>query len=209
MEITIENKLLEHVKKIQSIAHAGLTYTENKFDIERYEELKKISLNLLSDLTCIEIGTIENIFINETGYQTPKVDIRGVIFKDEKLLMVKEKVDGKWSLPGGWADIGLTPKEVVTKEVLEEAGLTVKPVKLLAVFDKRNYKHPPSLFHTYKMFILCKAVEGNISPGIETTEVNYFGLDEMPELSPTRITIEQIRSLFDFLNDHDKETIFD
>lgn len=205
----MEKKILEKIKRIQSIANAGLAYSNLPFDLERYDELKKISYSLLSDLTGAELSLIENLFLNETGYQTPKVDIRGVVFKDNKILMVKEKVDNKWSLPGGWADVGYSPAEVAVKEVWEEAGLKVDTVKLLAVLDKKSHKHPPSPFYVYKIFFLCKETGGSLTAGSETLEVNYFGVDELPVLSETRITKSQIDLLFEFLRNPDKETVFD
>jgi ADP-ribose pyrophosphatase YjhB (NUDIX family) len=202
-------KWLDIAKELQSIAQAGLTFSDNKYDIDRYQQLKDISLRMFNEITDIKIEKLYNIFSSEKGYQTPKVDIRGVVFRGEKILMVKETIDGLWSVPGGWADIGLTPFQVASKEVQEEAGLTVEPEKLLAVLDKKSHAHPPDLFHIYKIFILCHEKGGNMKPGMETSQVAFFGINELPPLSITRITKEQIEMLFDFHNHPDKHAICD
>jgi ADP-ribose pyrophosphatase YjhB (NUDIX family) len=205
----MENKLLEFVKRIQAIAQNGLAYSQNVFDIERYEELRGISVEIMADLSETSQTFVKNLFAGETGYQTPKVDIRAVVFRERKVLMVKENSDGCWSLPGGWADVGLSPGEIAVKEVREEAGLNVKPGRLLGILDKRFYSHPPSPYHTYKIFILCDIIGGETSCGIETSDVSFFGYDDLPELSMIRNTPQQLRMVFDFLDDPGKEAFFD
>ncbi|MBN2215045.1 MAG: NUDIX hydrolase [Bacteroidales bacterium] len=202
-------KWLDIARQLQSIAQAGLTFSDNKYDIDRYQQLRDISLRMINEITDIKTEKLTRIFTGEKGYQTPKVDIRGVVFRGEKILMVKETVDGLWSVPGGWADIGLTPFQVVTKEVREEAGLIVEPVRLLALLDKRSHAHPPDLFHIYKIFILCHEKGGKMKPGMETSHVAFYGINELPPLSTTRITEEQIKMLFDFRNHPEKSAICD
>jgi ADP-ribose pyrophosphatase YjhB (NUDIX family) len=205
----MENKWLLFAKRIQSIAQAGITYVQNDYDLERYQELRNISIAMMAELTDTPVEKIEKLFASETGYQTPKVDIRGVVFQNGKILMVHEKIDGCWSLPGGWADIGLTPKEVAVKEVREEAGLEVKAEKLLAVIDKKCHPHPPSPYHTYKFFILCSIVGGDLAAGMETHDARFFDKDQLPPLSTERNTQSQIELLFDFLENPAKEVILD
>jgi ADP-ribose pyrophosphatase YjhB (NUDIX family) len=200
---------LNIARQLQSIAQAGLTFSDNKYDIDRYKQLKEISLRMINEVTDIRIEKLKKIFSAEKGYLTPKVDIRGVVFREEKILMVKENIDGLWSIPGGWADVGLTPFQVAEKEVLEEAGLVVEPVRLLAVLDKKSHAHPPDLFHIYKIFILCHEKGGDLQPGIETCQVAFYGIKELPPLSTTRITKEQIEMLFDFQNHPDRPAICD
>ncbi|MDP3149204.1 MAG: NUDIX hydrolase [Ignavibacteria bacterium] len=200
---------IELVKKIQSIAYAGLEYCENDFDRERYDELKNLSQQLLAELTNSPVEKIQDLFANEVGYQTPKVDVRAVVFRDNKILMVKEKIDGRWSIPGGWADIGYSPSEIALKEAKEEAGAEVKPVRLLAVIDKLKHDYPISPFHIYKLFILCDLMNDKISSGIETTEVNFFALNDLPPLSATRITEEQIQMLFRLWENGSEQVVFD
>jgi len=200
---------IELVKKIQAIAFAGLEYTDNDFDRERYGELKVLSQALLAELSDTQVEKIKNLFANEIGYQTPKVDVRAVVFKNEEILLVKEKIDGKWSIPGGWADVGLSPSEIAIKEAKEEAGADVMPVRVLAVIDKLKHDYPLSPFHTYKIFILCDLKNSSLSPGTETTEVNFFKRETLPSLSATRITAAQIRMLFHLWENPDEPVVFD
>jgi len=200
---------IELVKQIQAIAYAGLEYCENDFDRERYNELKKLSQLLLTELTDSPLEKIQNLFVNEVGYQTPKVDVRAVIFKENKILMVKEKIDGRWSIPGGWADIGYSPSEIAIKEAKEEAGAEVKAVRLLAVIDKLKHDYPISPFHIYKLFILCELVNDAISSGTETSDVNFFAQNNLPPLSATRITAEQISMLFRLWENPSEQVVFD
>lgn len=140
--MTKEMKWLDWAKEIQAIAQAGLAYTKDDFDRERFEQLRELSHEIIADYTETDFSKVKELFAGESGYQTPKVDVRAVIFKDHKLLLVQEKADGKWAPPGGWADIGFTPKEIAVKETLEETGLKVKAHKLLAVMDKKRHNHP-------------------------------------------------------------------
>lgn len=200
---------LEFAKRVQSLAQAGLTYAQNSYDQERYQELSEISVAILAELTGEEVPRIKDLFTNEVGYQTPKTDVRAVIFQDGKILMVREKIDNCWSLPGGWADVGFTPGEVAVKETCEEAGLEVKPIKILAVLDKKCHPHPPSPYHTYKIFILCEAIGGSLQQGSETLDVSYFDRTQLPELSTERGTVSQVQLMFEFLDNPAKETVFD
>lgn len=205
--------LLSIAKRLQSIAQAGIFYSEDKpFDRERYEEISELSVQILSNLTDEPIEKIGNLFTQERdGYQTPKVDIRAVVFNElGEILMVKEKVDGCWALPGGWADVGYTPAEVAVKEVREETGLEVKPVRLLAVMDKRNHAHPPEGWYVYKIFILCEKIGGYILPNTtETSDIQYFSLSNLPPLSEPRNVISQIKMMFEYRDDDKKEVYFD
>lgn len=200
---------LEYAKRIAAIAQAGLTYAVNDYDRERYQELQDMGVEMISRLADESVEKIRPLFTNETGYQTPKVDIRAVIFRDGKIAMVHEKIDNCWSLPGGWADIGYSPAEVAVKEAREEAGLEVEAVRLLAVMDKKFHPHPPSPFHVYKMFILCRITGGTLAAGMETFNAGFFGPDELPPPSVERNTLLQIRLMFDFLNQPEKAVIFD
>jgi ADP-ribose pyrophosphatase YjhB (NUDIX family) len=209
MEIILKYGWLAVAKRLQAIAQAGLEYSDNKYDIDRYCQVREISLRIMQDFTDLPMKKLTRIFASEKGYQTPKVDVRGVLFRGDKILMVKETIDGKWSIPGGWADVGLSPSEAVRKEVLEESGLIITPVKLLAVLDKKCHNHPPDMYHIYKIFILCEEAGGNLKSGMETSETGFFGLDELPPLSGQRITLEQIKMMFAFKEDEKKEALFD
>lgn len=187
---------LEWAKQIQAISQAGLAYSKDMYDLERFEMLRDLSVDIMNRYTEVETEKIRSLFAAETGYATPKVDVRGVVFQDDRILLVKERIDGAWALPGGWADIGLSPKEVAVKEVKEESGLDVVPVRLMAVLDKKFHKHPPEPWHVYKMFILCEIAGGEAEPGMETMQVGFFGEDELPPLSTERNTLEQVGRLF-------------
>lgn len=205
--------LLSIAKRLQSIAQAGIFYSEDKpFDRERYQEIADISVKILGQLTDEPIEKIGNLFTEERdGYQTPKVDIRAVIFNElGEILMVKEKVDGRWSLPGGWADVGYSPAEVAVKEVKEETGLDIKTVRVLGIFDKRNHPHPPEGWYVYKIFILCEKIGGEISKDTtETSDIQYFSLENIPPLSEPRNVFSQIKMMFEYRNNPEKEVYFD
>jgi ADP-ribose pyrophosphatase YjhB (NUDIX family) len=205
--------LLSIAKRLQSIAQAGIFYSDDKpFDHERYQEVSDLSVQILSQLTDEPIEKIGNLFTQERdGYQTPKVDIRAVVFNESgEILMVKEKVDGCWSLPGGWADVGYTPAEVAVKEVQEETGLDVKTVRLLAVMDKSNHPHPHEGWYVYKIFILCEKVGGEILKNTtETSDIQYFSLENLPPLSEPRNVFSQIKLMFEYRDNPEKEVYFD
>ncbi|BBI36438.1 NUDIX hydrolase [Cohnella abietis] len=205
----METKWLEWAKQIQAIAQTGLTYSKDVYDTERYEALRDISVDILANYTSVSKEKISLTFASELGYATPKVDVRGVIFRENKILLVREKHDGSWALPGGWADVGFSPSEIAVKETKEEAGFDVVPVRLLAVLDKKFHNHPPGAYHVYKMFIRCEIVGGQAEAGVETSDVDFFSLDNLPELSLERNTVEQIQAMFDFLENPDKEVILD
>ncbi|GLV66105.1 ADP-ribose pyrophosphatase [Bacillus mycoides] len=202
-------KWIDWVKQIQSIAQAGLMYSKDVYDIERFQQLRDISVSMMSHYTNTDWEIVENLFASETGYQTPKVDIRAVIFQNEKLLFVKEKSDRKWALPGGWADIGYTPTEVAAKEVLEETGYKVDHFRLLAIFDKEKHQPSPSATHIYKVFIGCEIVGGEKKLSIETEDIDFFSENEIPDLSIARNTEWQIKEMFAFMKDQNKERILD
>lgn len=195
-----QSELLMLAKRVQAIAENGLHYTENDFDKDRYTDLDSISHRLMSLLTSMPLDTIKLTTPEKHGYRTPKVDVRCVIFNDrEEILMVKERVDSRWALPGGWCDVGFTPTEVAEKEAFEEAGIRVKAGRVLAIFDKKCHDHPEELFYTYKIFMECIAESYEISTGMETLDVGFFKQDAYPELSTPRNTAFQIDKMFDFL----------
>lgn len=202
-------KWLEWSKELQAIAQAGLTYSKDKYDIERFEMIREISLEILAEQTEMDQSIIKELFANETGYATPKVDVRAVVFKDNKILMVEEEIGQVWSLPGGWADIGLSPKEVAEKEVYEESGFKVKASKLIGVMDMKLHNHPPSAYHIYKFFIQCEIIGGEAQTGLETTAVDFFTKDALPPLSIARNTAWQIQLAFKYLESADRPTYLD
>ncbi|UQZ35357.1 ADP-ribose pyrophosphatase [Paenibacillus sp. PK3_47] len=205
----MEAKWLTWAKEIQAIAQTGLTYAKDVYDIERYEALRNLSVDMMENHTFESRERIALSFASDEGYCTPKVDIRGVVFQDGKILLVREKLDGCWALPGGWGDIGLSPKEVAVKEIAEESGFQTEAVRLLAVLDKKFHNHPPEPYHVYKMFIQCRITGGEAMDGLETSEVAFFAEDELPELSQERNTEAQIRTMFNFLKNPENPVILD
>ena len=207
--MTVAN-ILDISKRINALAEIGLTYAGNPYDTERYEELRSISRKMMSMASGQPLETIEGLFLNEREYKTPQVDVRAVVFDEQgRLLMVREKADGLWSLPGGWADVGFSPSEMAVREVREETGLTVQPERLIAVFDKKCHPHPPHLHYVYKIFIGCKLLGGEMKTAFDTLDVGFFEKCDIPQLSEERVTPEQISLMFEYRQNPDKQAIFD
>jgi ADP-ribose pyrophosphatase YjhB (NUDIX family) len=205
----MSDKWLQWAQEIQALAQSGLAFSKNAYDIERYERLRHLSTEIMSEYTGLHMEKIKELFTNETGYQTPKVDVRAVIFQEDKILLVNEKKDNLWSLPGGFCDIGLSPTENIIKEIQEEAGYLTTVKRLLAVLDIHKHPHPPQAYHYYKLFFACEIIGGEAKEGLETKAVAFFGIDELPPLSTARNTESQLRMLFEFLYTPTKETVFD
>jgi ADP-ribose pyrophosphatase YjhB (NUDIX family) len=202
-------KWLDWGQKLQALARAGLTYSENKFDLERYQHLSDIAAEIISTYSEVEMPVIKSIFDSQAGYQTPKVDCRGVIFKDGKILLVKELSDGNWTLPGGWIDVNEPPSAAVEREVHEEAGYEVRARKLLLVYDRRWHGHPPYMFHAYKLFFLCDLIGGKATTSIETGGAEFYGRTDFPPLSTERTTLEELERCFFHYDHPDLPTDFD
>ena len=202
-------KWLKWAMELQAIAQAGLEYSKDVFDLERFEMIRELSVEIMEEYTDVEPEKLRELFANETGYATPKVDVRGIVFSEGKILLVKEKADGKWALPGGWGDIGYSPSEVAVKEVWEESGYVVEAKRLIAVIDKKFHPHPPSPYYIYKHFILCELVGGQATTGIETSDVQFFAEDALPPLSLGRNTESQIQLAFKYLHSPDEPVYFD
>ncbi|MBS4198436.1 NUDIX hydrolase [Bacillus sp. FJAT-49732] len=200
---------LDWAKRIQALAQAGLEFSKDIYDIERFEELRNISAEIMAVHTDLEMDKIKELFANESGYQTPKVDIRGVVFKDDKILMVRENYDDKWSLPGGFCDIGLSPSENIVKEIKEESGFDVRVFRLLALLDSNHHPHPPQPYHYYKIFVQCGIIGGEANIGMETNDVQFFSENHLPLLSLNRNTESQIKMLFEFLRDPQNQVVLD
>ena len=207
-------QVLAIAQRLQAIAQAGLAYVPPAYDAERYEEVLALSLQLMAGLTGEPVEQLGALFAGETGYPTPKVDVRAVLFRGtDELLLVQEKADGnRWSLPGGWADVGYTPFEVAVKEVWEETGLQTEAVRLLALFDKKQHPHPPQPWYIYKAFILCRITGGTLQTDTpETTGVRWVTAAELPHLplSTDRVTLSQLEQLLAFARDPDLPALCD
>ncbi len=202
-------KWLEWAQRLQAIAQSGLYYTQNPFEIERYEAVREIAVEIMAAHSDASPESLRALFAHEEGHATPKVDVRGAVFRDDTILLVRERVDGRWTLPGGWVDVGESPSEAVEREVFEESGYRTRAVKLLAVYDRNKHDHPPHPFHIYKLFFLCELTGGDPSPSAETDGVAFFPEDALPELSMGRVTPEQIRRLFEHYRHPDWPADFD
>jgi ADP-ribose pyrophosphatase YjhB (NUDIX family) len=201
--------LLDYAQKIRRIAQAGLAYTKDKYDRERFTILQDLSFEIMADCLELEKVDLAEIFSREIGYPTPKVDVRAAIFKQNKILLVKEKIDQQWALPGGWADAGLSVRENLIKEASEEAGAEIIPLNLIAVQDRDQHNKPPLAFAVYKIFVECKLVEFQFAENIETSTAQFFTVDNLPKLSKSRNTKEQIKLCFEFHHKNKKLAVFD
>jgi ADP-ribose pyrophosphatase YjhB (NUDIX family) len=209
MEKEIPKHWLEIAKKINSIAQTGLTFTKDKFDKERYEELLDLSMLILSNITAIDYSKLDFVFNRDIGYQTPKVGIRAVVMRDDKILLVKEKMDNKWSLPGGYADTGMLPSEIAVNEVKEESGFDVKPTRILGLIDYNKHQERPFPFDVYQLFMECEIIGGEAKTGIETSDVQFFSIDNLPELSERRVTAKQVLKMCELYKNKNLAPIFD
>ena len=206
----MEPKWLEWAKELKALSQDGLNYVENVFDKERYSRVSDIAAEMMAHNSDADLDYIKKLFNGQEGHATPKVDVRGVVFKENKILLVKEKLDGGWTVPGGWADPNETPSESVEREVFEESGFIVKAKKILAVYDRKKHGHvPPHPFHVYKIFFLCELTGGEKTLSIETDGVEFFKEDKIPELSKARTTPKQIARMYELFKNHESATDFD
>lgn len=196
-------------RRIQAIAQTGLTYTKDPYDVQRYEELRELAAEIAAANLDLPAEQLTEVFAVEKGYPTPKVDVRSVVFDQGKILLARETQDGRWSLPGGWADVGETIGEIAARETQEETGYVVRPVKLLAVWDRDRQGHPPMLQAIYKVFVLCELVGGGPATSLETSAVGFFDRQDLPPLSTPRVLEVQIRRMFEHHDNPDLPTDFD
>jgi len=189
---------LEWAQRLQAIAQTGLTYCRDPFDRERYEAIRGIAAEIMANGAGLtDSSVIEDLFKGDVGYATPKVDVRAAVFDQDRVLLVREREDGCWTLPGGWADIGRSPSLNVIREVREESGYDSEVVKLAAVYDRERHGHPPIPFYTYKLFFVSRLIGGAPGHSIETDGVDFFDENHLPQLSLTRVTPQQIRHMFE------------
>jgi ADP-ribose pyrophosphatase YjhB (NUDIX family) len=187
---------LAWARKLQAISQAGLTYAKDPYDLERYGQLRAMAVEMVAEHVGASPEDVAAAFALGSGYPTPKVDVRAVVFRDGQILLVRERSVGRWSLPGGWADVGESLREVAARETLEETGYRVHPSKLLAVLDKARHGHPPSLDYVYKVFVGCQLQGGTARTSLETDAVGFFDEDSLPELETHRVTSAQITRMF-------------
>ena len=210
MSFDPKHRWYEWATQIQASVQGALTYSTNQFEIERCRKLEALAHEILSVYSDIEFDKVQRFFEAETGYATPKVDVRGVVFSDDgHILMVREKIDGKWSLPGGWADLGNSPAEAVVREIREEAGYIARATRLLGILDRNKSAGMPRAFYIYKVFMRCEIVERLPEfDNAETDDVGFFPFDRLPELSIPRNTHEQMQALAEFWHQPDRDPLF-
>jgi ADP-ribose pyrophosphatase YjhB (NUDIX family) len=203
------SSVLDLSRRLLALSQTGLHFSAEEYDRERYREIGDIAAKLLELQADVGADAVRQAWFVEDGYATPKMDVRGAIFRDDRVLLVCERTDGKWTLPGGWADINDTPSSAVLKEIEQESGFTARVTKLAAVYDRNKHNGPPSLFHSWKLFFVCEITGGEARTSYETTAVEFFPLDTLPELSTGRSTAAQIRRVHQHYLDPHLPTEFD
>ena len=201
--------VLDWARKVQAIAQNGLLFTKDSFERERYTQLQQLTDSILAADLAIPLGAARALWDNEKGYATPKVDVRGGVFDGDRVLLVRERSDGGWTLPGGWVDVNDAPSEAVAREIYEESGYRAKATKLAMLVDKNRHPHPPSVHHIYKLFFLCDLTGGAAKTSNETDGVDFFPVHSLPNLSVGRALSSQIERLYEHQLDRTLPTDFD
>lgn len=200
---------LAWAREIQALSQSGLTFSTNEYERERYRRLAEIAAEILARHTGLTREAAVESFSLEPGYATPKVDVRGAVVRDEEILLVQERSDGRWCMPGGWADVGDLPSEVAAREVWEESGFRVAPYRVIGVFDANRDGRPMSFYHAYKVVFLCDLVGGRAQPSHETAAVGFFRFDDLPPLSPNRTNERHLTEVQAHLRDPYRPALFD
>ena len=196
-------------QRLDALAQAGLTFAKNPFDIERYHKIREITAEIISSHSHIDLQEINGLLDSQAGYATPKIYVRGVVFVNEKVLLVKELADGHWTLPGGWVDVDEPLSSAAEREVWEESGYHVKARRLLACYDRNQHGFPPYIYHSYKLFVLCDLIDGSPTTSIETGGAEFFDENAIPDLSLPRTTPEVIHRMYELYRSPDAPTEFD
>jgi ADP-ribose pyrophosphatase YjhB (NUDIX family) len=200
---------LKWAREIEAIGQTGLFYSTNDFDRQRYGRLVDLAAEILAQPTVMDAEMLKKVFLDQRGYATPKVDVRGAVFKEGRLLMVRERIDGCWSMPGGWADVNEPPAAMVEREVWEESGYKVKAYRLVGVYESNHDHAPLEVFHAYKLVFLCNLIGGEAATSIETTDNGFFPQDQMPPFSLSRTNARIVADVFAHQDDPNLAVIFD
>ena len=203
------SSLLDLSRRLLALSQTGLHFTHEEYDRERYREIVTIATSLLAAESAHTADALRQTWFVEDGYATPKMDVRGAIFREDRVLLVRETLDGKWTLPGGWADVNDSPSLAVEKEIEQESGYTARAVKLAALYDRNRHEHPPYLFHAWKAFFICEITGGEPRLSNETDGVDFFALNALPELSTGRSTAKQILRMYEHHQHREWATEFD
>jgi ADP-ribose pyrophosphatase YjhB (NUDIX family) len=205
----MEPAWLGWARRLNALAQTGLTFAENPYDIERYRAIQTIAAEIIAQGKGEDVGRVLDLLSSDAGYATPKVDVRGVVFREGKILLVQEQSDGLWALPGGWADVGDSSADSVVREIREESGFQTRATKLLALLDRNRHGHPPHVNHIYKIFIRCEIIGGSPATSHEIQDVGFFAEDAIPELSLTRNVPTQIARMFEHYRQPELHADFD
>lgn len=200
---------LEWAREIQSLSQTGRAFALTEYEKQRYQRLSEIAAEIVHDYTDLPVRDLRDNFISQPGYATPKVDVRGAVIRENKILLVKEVSDGRWSMPGGWADVGDMPSEVAAREVFEESGFEVKPKKVIGVFDANRSGRPLEFYHAYKIIFLCELIGGKARPSDETSDVGFFNFNDLPPLSTNRTNERHLKEVQLHLADPSRKVTFD
>jgi ADP-ribose pyrophosphatase YjhB (NUDIX family) len=200
---------LKWARELQALGQTGLAYCKNEYDIQRYRRLVEIAAEIAQSHTEFPKESLLQNFLLQLGYATPKVDVRGAVVHNGKILLVQERSDKKWCMPGGWADVGELPSEMVVREVWEESGFKVVPQKMIGVYDANRVGTPLEFYHAYKIVFLCQIIDGEVRPSDETLAVDFFGSNDLPPLSINRTNERHIAEVFSHLQDQNRPTAFD
>ncbi len=209
MSETVVPRWLQWAREIQAVSQTGLTYASSEYETQRYKRLTEISAEIIQEHTGLPQESLFQDFCTQAGYATPKVDVRGAVVRDGKILLVQERVDERWCMPGGWADVGDLPSEMVVREVWEESGFHVEPRKVIGVYDANRIGRPLDLYHAYKLVFLCDLTGGEARPSDETLDARFFPFDDLPPLSASRTHERHLAEVEAHLCDPDRPAAFD
>jgi ADP-ribose pyrophosphatase YjhB (NUDIX family) len=200
---------LQWAREIQALSQTGLTYSGNDYERQRYQRLTEIAAEIVHDHTSLPEERLLQDFYRQPGYATPKVDVRGAVVREGQILLVQERMDGRWCMPGGWADVGDLPSEMVIREVWEESGFHAVPRKVVGVFDANRSGRPLELYHAYKIVFLCELTGGEARPSNETLAVDFFSFDSLPPLSANRTNERHLAEVLAHVRDPGRPAAFD
>ncbi|UCH66254.1 MAG: NUDIX hydrolase [Ignavibacterium sp.] len=202
-------KWLKWAREIQQLSQTGLAFAKTGYEKMRYERLIELTAEIVEHHTELDKAEVERVLMKQPGYATPKIDVRAAVISDNKILLVQERTDNMWAMPGGWADVGDIPSEVAIRETKEESGFDVKPIKVIGVYDANREGRYLEFFHAFKIVFLCDLIGGEAKPSDETIDVKYFRFDELPPLSTNRTNINHIEEIKFHLEDSNRQTYFD
>ena len=209
MNKTVIPKWLEWAREIQQLSQTGLAFANTDYELKRYERLIELTAEIVEYHTHLSKSEIEKVFMKQPGYATPKIDVRAAVIKDNNILLVQEKSDNLWAMPGGWADVGNIPSEVAIRETKEESGFDVKPRKVIGVYDANRVGRQLEFFHAFKIVFLCDLISGEAKPSDETIDVKFFSFEEIPSLSKNRTNKKHLEEIQLHIKDFKRQTYFD